>query len=723
MDKNNLYRSLSDRIKLLSRIGVKFNSKINEINDDDTLLKFCKEKNQANNEGEKLSDDQKKALAAKIKENILSHGKNLSIETIFELSILLEGKVDFSKISIIYDINIWKLYKFNNLDLIFDFIKKHKNQNNSAGNINNYIYLIRSFMDARSITTVCVKDFLESVQFNFAEPNNYSNLTKDGFTDICGILSIYFRKDQDHRDQIAGIIENIFNYAPLGYLKRSDVKMLYDLSDNSYQISIYGDRMVRLWDIFSNCFYNLITLLSHCKDNSITQNVFDEMINKVTKTTKYIDQDKRDFCRNSILHWGTNISKELEKYGKHIFTPSIINFIKQKVNFNKDYDLGEFLRKHFEKKNFIEGDNCDLGAIFYRLYFENYMLIPHEKEDVIKLFESTKLFLPEHYRSYKVNYTISIKNKFDHDIVYRWTDCDKDKTNKIYKEMDEFVKQIFIEKGVIQKNEGNSNEIILENQIDNNYNTKLTLEELKTILLSNFKFGDYNITKQKFETLIPDKIDNEYYFRWILEFYGCAQGKILKEDFIFCVKRYKFTDLKDFNNFCRVMRSYNIYRGIASNTNCINTLLDACADELNILHDYSNYESYAYNYMKEVVSETQNKELADRINKKFNISGDFKLEVKPTLLKISSTQNIDANEYETNGSNQKSNKTPFWLIIITLGGVFWAPWLFKKIFCYCYNFKCVNVMVSEDKNRKNQNRNPTPNSDSIIEENSNNREN
>lgn len=83
-----------------------------------------------------------------MEENILFHGKDLSIETIFELSILLNSKAYSYPF---HGIDISKLYsfKFDSLDPIFDFIKKHKSESkkdgNNANNIGSYIDLIYCF--------------------------------------------------------------------------------------------------------------------------------------------------------------------------------------------------------------------------------------------------------------------------------------------------------------------------------------------------------------------------------------------------------------------------------------------------------------------------------------------------------------------------------------------------------------------------------------------------
>ena len=59
------------------------------------------------------------------------------------------------------------------------------------------------------------------------------------------------------------------------------------------------------------------------------------------------------------------------------------------------------------------------------------------------------------------------------------------------------------------------------------------------------------------------------------------------------------------------------------------------------------------------------------------------------------------------------------LTIITFGGIFWGPWLFKKIFSCCYDFEDTVVPTNETDNQKSSNQNPMPNQDNNLEENLN----
>ena len=76
-----------------------------------------------------------------------------------------------------------------------------------------------------------------------------------------------------------------------------------------------------------------------------------------------------------------------------------------------------------------------------------------------------------------------------------------------------------------------------------------------------------------------------------------------------------------------------------------------------------------------------------------------------------------------NGIKGFCEKTPLWIIIITLGGIFWGPWLFKKIFGCCYDFEDTVVPTNETDNQKSSNQNPMPNQDNNLEENLNDKEN
>ena len=582
--------------------------------------------------------------------------------------------------------------KFDNLNPIFEFIKNHKQKNdngaNNDDNIGEYLKLIYWFVIFKFIKTCYVEDFLAIMQFDFKNQDTYKKFKQEDFRRTLSILICCLKKDKNSQHKAAVVIEDIFNYAPDNLLQSANIcRLLRCLKENCVNIAIDGKKINKLYEnIGRRSFCHWVMLLSCCKYHSVPQNIFNEVIVK-----EQDGQNIRKWRETSLLPFeGKRLCLEF-RHEKYMFTPSMIDFIKQKLCHSKNCDLENDLKKKFEcgdDGNFVEGNNCDLGTIFYRLRFENYMLIPHTKEYVIKLFESTKSFFPEKYEIFNDYHDdgSSIKYKFDFEL------CDQRQyqTNKIYEEMDEFVKQIFIEKGVIQKNKADNNGIILENKNHNNSNKKLTLEELKIIVLSNFKFGDYDITKEDFETLIPDKIDSKHYFRWFLEFYKDKNNEtaILNIDFTSCLKRYKFTNINDFDDFCGCIDVFKAYDKVRFDVDCVDALLDACADELDVLHDYSSNKSYAYDYMKKVVSKIQSQELADKMNNKFNIPDMYKLKVKSKAIEIllisgdnnqfnMPVENFDSNKCAIN-SQQKQSKTPLWLIIITLGAIFWDRGCLKK---------------------------------------------
>ncbi len=715
-------------------------SAFNEIKDNDALLKFCREKNKAKNE--ELNEDQKKALVTEIKKNILSQNKNLSVETVFELSILLSGNGKVGDLKLYYGIDISELdsFKFDSLNPVFDFIKEHKKQNNNADNIGNYINLIYYFIRFKPVKTYSVKDFLEVMQFDFSNQDTYKNLTLDEFYCIYDILFERLENDKDNHECIAKLIEDTFSYAPCDILVGNyHIWLLRRCKEKCVNISIEVDekRIAELYKKFCPTkldFYNWCMLISCCKDHSISQDIFNSMIKDV--------ENQKDFISTVCLN-GCKSKMAKTKFSKYIFTPSLISFIKQKFNFDENYDLEKVLNDTFGKNNLVKGDDCDLVVILYRLRFESYFLIPHKKEDIIKLFESTKFLLPEQCRPL---YDFNGYNSVDHCIKQKF-DCDfmclheRRHDVKIYEEMDKFVRQIFIEKGVLPKDKDDNNKIILENQANNNYNSKLTLEELKIMACSKFKIGDYDISKQKFKTLIPDNIDNQYYFRWLLEFYRCtnyqeerrtgAPDEISKEDFIFCVKRYKFTSPKDFNDFCYCIGKSRAYNKIKFDVDCVNALLDAyntCKHVGRIMLTNNEGEILGFNedhitdYMKDVIKNVQSQFLVNRIKQRFGIKLEIDNKAKQNCVtnqnqllvdkieqKFSNAvnsgrvtdllalRNKDRQRFGKYHKNDK-NKTPLWLVIITLGGIFWAPWLFKKIFGCCFDFGGGDISADKNKN-------------------------
>ena len=69
--------------------------KIKSITDNNSLLQFCQTKNNGKCE---LNEDEKKALAYRASKFIPSFKAKISVETIFELSILMFSKVDLSEL-------------------------------------------------------------------------------------------------------------------------------------------------------------------------------------------------------------------------------------------------------------------------------------------------------------------------------------------------------------------------------------------------------------------------------------------------------------------------------------------------------------------------------------------------------------------------------------------------------------------------------------------------
>ena len=701
-------------------------SEFDKIVDNASLLKFCKEKNESEKE---FTKEYMRYLMRHITSQLFTKNIKLSIETCYELLIFCpsaefyfmgyNGKTFLKHI----DFGDNNNEKLNSLEQILNFIKSHK-QSNENSDVQNYLRLIDFFLGF-PIKTCSVNEFLEVMEFNFANKESYNNINKDGFLCVINILSSCIDGDETQYKDAAKVVNDILNSEHQEfYLDKNFIKFTIELLKKLK--SQYIDITVDCAKIMNNYFTKLsperfdfkdwLGLLSGCKDNSVHQGALIKSNQNSLKTAflPFNDSLRED-----------EISAIKTKYGKCIFTPSLINFIKQKFKFDEDYDLEKVLKQNFEKDNFIEGNNLDLSVIMYRLCFECEQCIPHEKQDIIKLFESTKLFLPEQYECYNGKcHSAGIKEKIDDDLLFTSLTCYK---NKIYAELDDFVQQIFIEKGVLQKGEDNNNKIdneIVNEEFNNNKNRKLTLEELKIIVLSNFKFATEDqpngITKEKFATLIPDKIYDKYYFKWCLEFYKGKRG-ISKEDFIFCISRYKFTDINDFNDFCsEISNSHSLYKNARFDLDCVSALLDAC-DGIDSLKE----ESASFRYMQEIVSKTKNQKLIDKMNNKFNLQLIKKQnEILTTNNNRLIIENPNLNNAQSKSKtivNPKSNegKTPLWIIIITLGGIFWGPWLFKKIFSCCYDFEDTVVPTNETDNQKSSNQNPMPNQDNNLKENLN----
>ena len=519
-------------------------SEFDKIVDDASLLKFCQAKNESQT---KPTSQSLISLLNHINTRLLQRNIKLSIETCYELLIFCplakfyfmgyNHKTFLEQIDFGDNSN----EKLNSLEQILNFIKSHK-QSNENSDVQNYLQLIYFFLGF-PIKTCSVNEFLEVMEFNFANKESYNNINKDGFLCVINILSSCIDGDETQYKDAAKVVNDILNSEHQEfYLDKNFIKFTIELLKKLK--SQYIDITVDCAKIMNNYFTKLsperfdfkdwLGLLSGCKDNSVHQGALIKSNQNSLKTAflPFNDSLRED-----------EISAIKTKYGKYIFTPSLINFIRQKFNFDKNYNLEQVLKKNFAKENFIDGNDCDLSVIMYRLCFECDQCIPHKKEDIIKLFESTKHFLPKDYKTHDdVVYSKVIKNKFNDGLFWASSECFK---NKIYEELDEFVQQIFREKEVLQKGQDNDNEIkneIVNEQSNNSKSQNLTLEELKIIVLSNFEFAvddqANGMTRKRFATLIPDNIDDKYYFRWCLELYKCNKGGISKEDFISCVKLY-----------------------------------------------------------------------------------------------------------------------------------------------------------------------------------------
>ncbi len=739
-------------------------SEFDKITDNASLLKFCKEKNESEKE---FTNEYMLYLMDHIKSQLFTKNIKLSIETCYELLIFCpragvyfmgynhtlksNGKTFLEQI----DFGDNNNEKLNSLEQILNFIKSHK-QSNENSDVQNYLRLIYFFLRF-PIKTCSVNEFLEVMEFNFAD----SKIWDDGTIYlIIRILSSFIDKDKNQCSDVAKVLNDIFN-SEFKHVKCDPglinfiAKLLTKLKKLHMDISIDCTKIIN--NYFTQLppekfdFGTWLVLLSGCKDNSVSQVALDILIKSKQSLLGTVFLPFKYSLRED------EISGIKTKYGKCIFTPSLINLIRHKFSFDKNYDLEKVLKDNFGENNFVKGDSCDLSVIMYRLCFECEQCIPHEKQDIIKLFESTKLFSPNTYcgdASYQ--YSQNIKEKIDVDLQCTSLTCYK---NKIYAELDDFVQQIFIEKGVLPKDKDDNNKIILENQVNNNYNSKLTLEELKIMACSKFKIGDYDISKQKFETLIPDNIDNQYYFRWLLEFYRCtnypkecrtgAPDEISKENFIFCVRRYKFTSPKDFNDFCYCIGKSGAYNKIKFDVDCVNVLLDAyndCKHVGRIMLTNNESEVLGFNedhitdYMKDVIRNVQSQFLVNRIKERFGIKLEIDNKAKQNCVtnqnqllvnkigqKLSSSVNsgyvADSlasknTNWQRLGKRRKNDKskTPLWLAIITFGAIFWVPWLFEKIFGCCCNIESDNMITDKNKNLRSS-QNLIPDQSSSLEEN------
>ena len=374
------------------------------------------------------------------------------------------------------------------------------------------------------------------------------------------------------------------------------------------------------------------------------------------------------------------ISDIKTKYGNYIFTPTLINFIKQKFKFDEDYNLEKVLKDKFGEDNFAKVDDCDLEVIMYRLFFEDYMLVPHKKEDIIKLFESTKMFLPPYGKSLKERFRSDFENIWDNKIA-----------SDFFSNMNTLAQEIIWER--------------LKN------GTKFNLADLKIIALSSFQFGELgNINKNhdtqdfwqgNFFDRIPNKIDDKYYFRWILQIFQNQSQGISKEHLTRLLKSYKFIDISDFDDFCLAMKNILVVDDYAldvtvdkikveSDVDILSAWLDSCDDTI-----FQNNPPNSMFYMREIIFKTKNQELIDKMNNKFNLH--LRLIKQNTLLPLEDNRRKNMTTAEENTGPCISFGFVL-LTIITFGGNFWAPWLFKKIFGCCFDFGGGDISADKNKN-------------------------
>ena len=190
------------------------------------------------------------------------------------------------------------------------------------------------------------------------------------------------------------------------------------------------------------------------------------------------------------------------------------------------------------------------------------------------------------------------------------------------------------------------------------------------------------------------------------------------------MKRYKFSDRSDFDDFYLAMKNIPVVKNdnllidepgnkikVESNVDILSALLDACDDTI-----FQNNPPNSMFYMREIIFKTKNQELIDKMNNKFNLH--LRLIKQNTLLPLEDNRRKNMTTVEEN--TRPCISFGFVLLtIITFGGNFWAPWLFKKIFGCCFDFEDTVVPTNETDNQKSSNQNPMPNQDNNLEENLN----
>lgn len=522
---------------------------------------------------------------------------------------------------------------------------------------------------------------------------------------MIGTLTLNLITNKNNKKDIVVAMQNILNKAPLDLLTVFSVNnLLRSLKDNCIDnVSIDGNRLHGLFvNAKSINLSRYFMLLSYCKDNSVPSDIFDKEID---------DKKKMRFTKQCCFRFPSGTKQETkQKFYKYVFTPSLINFLKSKLQFNKDYNLEQVLKNNFGDDNFVEGDNCDFDVILYRLLFESYISVPHRKEDVVKLFKTTKFALPQDYKNFSDNsFGNGVKFNFYSNarFFFDFGSLGEELYKKVYENMDELVEAIFKEKWTLKEHKDSSG--------------KLTLEDLKILTLSQVEFKSDNnakgITEQEFLALIPDEIDDKYYFIWLIEFYIERMPAMNRQYFASCIERYKFKDTSDFENFCNYMERRGKL-GTLVNKNIATAISNACSNissELINSEIFQEIKDIADIYNNEIVTNYKSNNLPNGL---YNNSRNF-------------GQNNENENINTNNNHSSFDYVMAILIIIggvlltiiTFGGIFWGPWLFKKIFSCCYDFEDTVVPTNETDNQKSSNQNPMPNQDNNLEENLNKGEN
>ena len=710
-------------------------SEFAKINNETSLIKFCRENNKSS------YDDQfstHKRFIKMIKANFLSNG-TLSLECWFEISIYIFKKFDQTNLDVYFEdeneedeneneeleISNFRIYKFvpeyddktekiKDISSIFDFIRKHKENNSNVDNMCNYIKFISYFFD-KCDEKGSFSDFLSLELFDFTNSNHYDKADQGhALNDLIEILKKYLQKDKNDKSAI-DTVKDIFGQLNSSVSFDKKLDLLKFCRNNNIDFKMDSDMVQKLIDdnINSLKIDQFILICSFCEDKTIPSETMSKMmltLKKYLEPTKtktkaetsygnYFYSNKfnlRDLLKSdeddeiildSVIPINSKANQSafdplrqenIKKSRNKIFTPALINFIQQKIN--GDYKLGDKL--NFNKKYyFAHTDNFNQHGInecFYLYCAEKYFRVPHTKDSVVEFFGHAKNGIPKEYYAEPQKIKENLKNNLwnDYDFGFEFGD--------VCQEFNAFTKNIFEDKKVLKSDDNEDiikNQILLDDKIQNgDDNRKLTFGEIILIFLSDFKFDDYGITE---ENMIPNnnydgnlKIDR-IYFQWLLLFFK-QQNKLTSDNFIFCVSKVRIADVTKLYDVFNFLEKYKIEISVG----LADKLLDYYDGGKRDPNDYWGKQCYSY------VEKLGDKNLMNKFKRVLYLY-----------------------------------KTPLWLIIITLGSVFWGPWLLKKIFGCCYNFDDNDADNTENNNFNQKNQNPIPNQGNTFEESLNNEKN